>query len=318
MSTTARHTILAAAVAATLLACGSSSETADGTTGSGGDAASASDAANAAGGAGGGGADAVEPTRLGTFSLLRSSLLTEEGASDRAIWASLYARFEAAVREEGADERADCTTTPIDGCRVTVCDASHDDDGGSGELPAYVGAGVLEVEGPSVPARAEPGSGFEYDLDLGSSEDEAWPFASGTSLAFSATGDVVPPFTSAIDAPARLQGILPSLHSGMVIDRDVPFELSWTPGPGGGGAGIQIDQWNHPAEYGPNVSVYCEVDVADGGIIIPAAALQDLSSDLGADLTVLSGDRGEVDAGDWRITVVALDIALLDGGVVIQ
>jgi hypothetical protein len=195
-------------------------------------------------------------------------------------------------------------------CVVRVCNV------GAAGLGSPVSAGQLTFTG-LLPREVPDGGLFSPDagdddggarwvlspLDSGvaSSSVPQRLFFGGDSLTVSASGGVVPAFTSpALTTPAQVSVSKPRCTPACPpVRRDVPLEVTWT---GVSFATVRVTLSS------PQVSVTCEAPAEQNALRVPAALLSELTPSVApgdATLVVLARTAVSFDAGAWDVTFAA-------------
>jgi hypothetical protein len=160
-------------------------------------------------------------------------------------------------------------------------------------------AGTVSITGTSSPITLAPSSEAPHEY----AETAPVPadiFTEGEAIEFSATGATVPPFSGTVSAPEQLTGVgFPSI----TFSRSNPPPIVWD-----AGAATEIWVWlsvmTLPSHY---ERLWCRADDA-GHFTIPREAMALLPEDLPmGSLTLWRVESDHVEAGDWRVELVAAD-----------
>lgn len=213
------------------------------------------------------------------------------------------ARFDAPDAGPRPNPFANCSRSTVGACQSATCtfpDAGVPAQDGGVVVDAVASAGTIDILGGIVAVQLVPQDGGSYPTINGTSS----LFNGGETLQITASGGVVPAFTTSLDAPART--VVSTPDGGVQVFRDQPLTLTWTPSSIGElRFSFQTSNASSPFEAPSEIDlVACSFPVSAGTAEIPAEALQTLRAGSGT----LSFDRVNekvLTVGDWDVTVRA-------------
>jgi hypothetical protein len=271
-----------------------------------------------------GGRPAVDagPTRVvdgGTVGPFKRGFVTlSQTVREEPTRTTVSATLSATFLEVAAGTPSPCAEVVMGACVVRTCNV------GGSLAASTTSAGSIRFDGllpPLQPADAgadagvDAGSldaGFEWvllpdDAGVASRSVAQRVFFGGAPVTVSASGDVVPAFTSPeLLTPAQVSLSSPRcVQACAPVSRAEPLRVAWS-----GVSGVDVLVRLSTAQ----VTVTCTADAVRGSLEVPVEALAELppSAAVGeATLTVLARAATRFDAGAWDVTVAAETPTLL-------
>ncbi len=236
--------------------------------------------------------------KTGTVNILQIRKATDAGS---LVTYSPEVTFER-VTEPGDSSR--CTAQTQGSCTFRDCARAED------QKPTTepVSAGTVTIAGDQE-LTFEPGDDNTYDPEGG--QGQIWE--SDRTIEISAAGDTVPAFSTELDALADITLQSPSLPaegSSMTFDTSESLPVEWeTDGLEGGDFRVALISSNDSR----TTQIECEWDAGSGAEEVPAGMLGDMiQTDGGGTFIFAAGDLQTTDAGDYEVSVSALEV--LDDG----
>lgn len=210
----------------------------------------------------------------------------------------------AAFSTYGGSDGGPCTVAPAGACQLRSCPRDADMGGGiAASVPrTFVGAGTVTLTTPAgaMPLMFSSMNGM-YSLAL--PKGSAW--SGGESYTFSATGDVVPPFTVALMAPGRPRMLTPprpgANQPNPTVTRAVGLPVTWKPAsPGTIAIVVNGDM---PDAF---LTVKCTTAASAGSYTVPPEALAAIpAAAVNTGVTADVSTTATTTAADWPVTFTA-------------
>mgnify|MGYP005853459669 CR=1 FL=1 len=257
---------------------------------------------NGGGESGGGGGSG----KTGTIVLTQMSFAAGPTTIDSY---SASASFAQAVASGGGGSAA-CNTSQEGSCTITECTLPEQQGGGQNPAPQPTSsphAGEITIGG-AVEVKLAPDEKGAYTPKSG--QEKLW--SADADISVKAAGDTIPAFDQKVKAPAVVTLTAPEwpqVGQPLAVDRTKSIELAWTDG-GAGDVTAQIST----LAGNKTASVSCTFEAASGKGTIPAAALGKLLPTEQGSVSVGASGTTAFDAGDWKVSVMAMAPAKTAGG----
>ncbi len=292
------------AVAAAAVACtvettstpdgsSSSSSSSGGAGGDGG--ASSSSSSSSSGGTTG-------DAKIGTITMSQTSFSVANTNIDNYM---VFASFAAATGGTGTTGGSNpCTTSKDGACTVSECTLSQSDagttpagDGGAGGKA--LNAGDIAVSATLDVTLSPDTANGTYPAKTG----QVKLFASEEDIDIDAKGNDVPAFKTTLKAPTFVTLTAPTWPAAgqpLNVNRANPLELKWDAGTSGD---VMVSL--STVDTAKIATVSCTFKSSDGAGTVPASALGKLLTTGNASISVSSQATQTVEAGDWKVNVLA-------------
>lgn len=206
-----------------------------------------------------------------------------------------------------------CAVSTEGDCQVTVCETtSGGQQGGTppaGEAKKQPSAGDISVKGLQEIVLSPDAAKGTYPAKTG----QTALFKGGDELVVKAAGADVPAFEKALKAPSSVTltaPTWPAMGSAFELDRASDLQLAWDNGTAG-----EVQAMVAAIGGGKTSSVMCKFKAEAGKGTISKAALGKLvASDQGT-ISVSAMSSASVEAGGWKISVMATSPASAGSGV---
>jgi hypothetical protein len=159
----------------------------------------------------------------------------------------------------------------------------------TGSAPTLVSAGVITVTGGTSPIS------INFDgQDYPGFSDVTSFWTPGTTITFTAAGDVVPAFSTPLEAPGVIDVTQPAFDSAIVMNRTQDFPIAWT----GNTAGVVVVSVSTVGEF-----ITCRFPSAAGAAVVPSAVLQFMTPGP-VNLVITCANFADLSlANDWEVRV---------------